>query len=126
MTYEDAITVVVGWVGSQVQVAVEDRASSATVMAAKGVLGHLETEDATGDDERIVLSCGNEAQLIIERFAFNGATGDESYLEVTLGDALVYMTMFSASDETTLAGSSKGHTILSETRRKPARVGCLL
>ncbi len=67
-------------------------------MAAKGVLAALEIEDATGEGERIVLSCGDEAQLVIERFAFNGVNGDDSYLEVTLGDALVCMTLLSADD----------------------------
>lgn len=88
------LAVVVGWLGSEVAVCVVDNASGGTLVSLSGLLRLAgEISDVLTPDERVVLRIGEGdlTNITLERCVFNGADGDDRYLEVLAGNATFHM-----------------------------------
>jgi hypothetical protein len=88
------LAVVVGWMGREVVINVTDNASGATLISLCGLLRFAdEIDDVLTPDERVVFRIGDGdlTNVTLERCVFNGADGDERYLEVLVGNATLHM-----------------------------------
>jgi len=93
MTFDDALALILGWVGRDLSITILDHSSCGVIAVLSGQVhaSHELTAEAATEDESVELPLDDDGgcTLVLDRPAFHGATGDEGGVEVMIGSVLI-------------------------------------
>lgn len=90
MDFERALATLMALIGHEVTVEIADLASGSSLASIEGELGAPDEIDAPASRcERIVIPVGVAGAVVLERSAFHEATGQDDWLELAIGGALI-------------------------------------